>query len=218
MADERLDALEQKLSESTMALANLSSEQKNLAERVAKLEAPSPVVVKAWSVLAYLKSHWRDVLLVVMALALVTGGPKCDGIAKGLSCGEGISCSGISCDPIKPPIPEQGLRVLMVYETEQMGSYPPSQRVVLSRPPEIVDYCTAKCAKEPDGKTPAFMTFDQNTFDKYPDSFGEAWREAMKRERKSLPWILISNGRTGYEGPLPITVQDTLELIKKYGG
>ena len=42
------------------------------------------------------------------------------------------------------------------------------------------------------------------------------WQEAFKRSRTSVPWILISNGKTGFEGPLPGNVKDTTDLVKKY--
>jgi hypothetical protein len=35
----------------------------------------------------------------------------------------------------------------------------------------------------------------------------------MKRERESLPWIMISNGESKAEGPLPLTIELTQALI-----
>ena len=42
--------------------------------------------------------------------------------------------------------------------------------------------------------------------------------EAVAFSQRSNPWIIISDGKKGYEGPLPKDVDATLELLKKYGG
>ena len=49
----------------------------------------------------------------------------------------------------------------------------------------------------------------------------EQWEEpwflqALQLPRTSLPWIVISHGRRGYSGPLPATVDDTLQLLERY--
>ena len=61
---------------------------------------------------------------------------------------------------------------------------------------------------------------DGRFFDQSVDNSNDAkiWQDAMKRPRSGLPWIVVSNGTTGYEGPLPLTEADTLALLKKYGG
>ncbi len=46
----------------------------------------------------------------------------------------------------------------------------------------------------------------------------QLWQDALKRKRGALPWLVISNGKSGFEGPLPATVDETLTLLKKYGG
>jgi hypothetical protein len=44
------------------------------------------------------------------------------------------------------------------------------------------------------------------------------WQDAFNQSRDSLPWILITNGKSGFAGPLPRTEAETLSLLKKYGG
>lgn len=74
-------------------------------------------------------------------------------------------------------------------------------------------------------KRPRTLTIKDVAVDKY-----EVWspsglvatfprrEEAVALSSKTLPWIVISTGKTGYEGPLPKTVAETLALLKKYGG
>lgn len=116
-------------------------------------------------------------------------------------------------DPPKPvdptPIPEPGFRVLIVYETAAVS---PQIASILSAD-AIRSYAREKCVK--DGTTPAFYTFDK---DADTTKFFPWVGKAMARPRTALPWILISNGTSGFEGPLPGTVSETLALMRKYGG
>lgn len=110
--------------------------------------------------------------------------------------------------PPTPPIPEAGFRVLIVYET---AAVTPEVASVLSS--ELIrSYTREKCAK--DGTTPAFRAFDKDAAaDKdYP------WvSKAMARSRTALPWLIVSNGKSGFEGPLPATVNETMAILKKFG-
>ncbi len=116
--------------------------------------------------------------------------------------------------PNPAPISDPGFRVLIVYETGETSKLAPAQRVILTSG-TVRDYFRAKCASDStanqDGK--AYRIWDKDT-----DTTNElkSWQDAMKRDRKSIPWIVISNGKTGFEGPLPATVDDTLALLKKY--
>jgi hypothetical protein len=110
----------------------------------------------------------------------------------------------------KPPITEPGFRVIVIYET--MALTPAVNNILKSK--AIWDYLDAKCAK--DNGTPARRFYDKDV-PPGPDSF--KWeQEAFGRPRQSIPWIVISNGVTGFEGPLPASEAATLDLLKKYGG
>jgi hypothetical protein len=113
-------------------------------------------------------------------------------------------------DPPSPaPIPEPGFRVLIIYESADL--LPQGQQVILFGR-EVRDYLNRVCVAESTG-TKAFRIFDQHV-----DATGElkTWKDAMARKRDSVPWIVVSNGTTGFEGPLPKTAQEFLELCKKY--
>ena len=114
----------------------------------------------------------------------------------------------------KPPIPLDGFRCLIIYETAEVQKLPSAQAQVLYAK-QIRDYLDAKCAIGADEKTREYRIWDKDS-----DVTGAAthWQDAMKRPRQSIPWILISDGKTGFEGALPADVPATLELLKKYGG
>lgn len=114
--------------------------------------------------------------------------------------------------PQPTPIPGDGFRVLIVRETKDLSNLPASQVAIFSAR-EVREYLGTKCVLE--GNQRAFRIWDQDT-----DVSREAqhWQDAMKRPRSSLPWLLVTNGKEGYEGPLPKDVPEMMALLKKYGG
>lgn len=115
--------------------------------------------------------------------------------------------------PVDPPAPiaGDGLRVLVVYD--DAAQLPPGQLSQLTDA-AIRAYLQQHCAKAADG-SPEFRFFTAKT-----DAAKQArnWRDAFARPRSSLPWLVVSNGKTGYEGPLPADRDATLTLLKKFGG
>ena len=111
--------------------------------------------------------------------------------------------------PIKVP----GFRVMLIYESEDLTKMPASQQLILYSK-EVRDYLKAKCV-ENEVKTGEYYILDK---DADVSSLPKYIQEAFARPKKSIPWMLISDGKTGYEGPLPANVTDTLKLLKKYGG
>ena len=108
------------------------------------------------------------------------------------------------------PIPGDGLRVLVVFETADVARLPVAQAAILYSK-TARDFLEANCVAGPDGRTKEYRIYDR---DVVGDS--QLWQAAMKRPRSSVPWLVVSNGRAGYEGPLPATVADFIELVGKY--
>lgn len=113
--------------------------------------------------------------------------------------------------PDPAPIPLDGFRVLFVAESS--SKLPPAQLAILTSA-TLRDYLNKKCVKGSDGRA-EWRQWDKDTPIVKEDKH---WSDAMARPRQSLPWIIISNGKTGYEGPLPATVAETMTLLRKYGG
>ncbi len=117
--------------------------------------------------------------------------------------------------PPKPPGPTpdpdpfqstaEGLKVLIVYESEDLTKYPAEQAAVLTNK-EVRSLLNSKAEG-----TWHIWDKDVNTSNE-----SAMWQKVMKRSRKSLPWIVIGNGKSGFEGPLPATSSATIELINKY--
>lgn len=105
------------------------------------------------------------------------------------------------------PIEGPGFRVLFVGET---GDDMPQAVADIFYSPEITAYLNANCIKV-DGH-PDFRRVDPDT--QYTDQTNR-FVKALARPRASLPWLIISNGVTGYEGPFPATVAETLALLKQ---
>ena len=113
--------------------------------------------------------------------------------------------------PVGPaPIPDAGFRVLIVYESGDMTKYPIEQQIILTGA-DVREFLDKNCIKE--GNTPAYRIYDPDV-DLTNDS--PVWQKAMARPRKELPWLIVSHGKTGFEGPLPKTPTAFLELAKKY--
>jgi len=113
---------------------------------------------------------------------------------------------------IAPPIDGDGFKVLIVYEAmDTTGLTRDQQSAIFGK--SLRDFLNAKCVLGTDGKTREWRIWDK---DVNTDSAPPQWAKAMKRERKSVPWIVVSNGKTGFEGPLPATEAAIMELLNKY--
>lgn len=115
--------------------------------------------------------------------------------------------------PNPAPIAGDGVKVMIVYESEKTREMPAAQQLILYSS-GFRKYLDGVCADDPQtGTKKAWWIIDQNAD---ASSLAKPWQDALKRQRSSVPWLLISNGKTGWEGPLPANVDDATALVKKY--
>lgn len=111
-----------------------------------------------------------------------------------------------------PPIPGAGFRVLIVTETKDLSTLPSAQVQALTAR-EVRDYLDSHTVKE--NNQPEYRIFDK---DIDLSKASQVWKDAMARPRSSVPWIVVTNGKTGYEGPFPPNTAELMKLLKQYGG
>ncbi len=116
-------------------------------------------------------------------------------------------------DPFVKAGAPAGFRCLMVYDSNKLSTLPGDQRQVLYSD-VIRAYLRSHCIVGTD-KVPDWRVFptDEDTTNDDP-----MWGRVMKRPRASVPWLVLGNGKAGFEGPLPLTIDDTMALLTKFGG
>lgn len=104
------------------------------------------------------------------------------------------------------PFPSDGLTVVMIedVETRMRGELSPGHFAALT------SSTVREWAKESGAH---FRIFPQNT---PTTGMTETEAAAFKLPHESLPWIHISNGKTGFTGPLPDGVEATIKLMGEY--
>jgi hypothetical protein len=107
-------------------------------------------------------------------------------------------------NPTPAPIPQSGLFVLVIHEPSAV--LPAEQQAVID------STVVRSLVRDKKGQIRVFAP----NADLANES--KLWQDAMKRPRQSLPWLIVSNGKTGIEGPLPANVDDAVAIIKKYAG
>jgi hypothetical protein len=112
-----------------------------------------------------------------------------------------------------PERPNRGIVVLVVEEVSERSKLPQPQINIFSS--DIVrEYLDDRCAKDSKGNPEWRMVDKDVSMANEP----KVLREAFSKPRKGLPWIGVSNGSKGSEGPLPSDVDSVLKLLKRYGG
>lgn len=105
----------------------------------------------------------------------------------------------------KAPFPADGLHVLIVYESAKVGDLTADQRAIILG----TDVRGALDSAVPK----RYRIYDQDADLQY---VAPVWKDAMAVPRTSLPWVAISNGRTGYTGPLDMTAAEFRTMLEDY--
>lgn len=113
------------------------------------------------------------------------------------------------------PIPAPGFRALILYESADAAKVPPAQQLIMYGKPtrELLDRV---CVAGPDGKTKEWRIYDKDVDTARVDPL---WRAAVQRgvqKATTLPWLILSNGETGYEGPLSAGPEAFRALVGQY--
>lgn len=108
--------------------------------------------------------------------------------------------------PDVQPITE-GVAVLIVEETADRQNLPESQLQIF-RGTELRRWM--------DDNKVAHRMWDQDLNGDDLKHEDKGWQDAMSQPRQAVPWIYISNGKTGFSGPLPQTVDATKDLVGRY--
>ncbi|MEM6366304.1 MAG: hypothetical protein AAF745_17885 [Planctomycetota bacterium] len=109
---------------------------------------------------------------------------------------------------MESPFSANGLQVLIVYDTRDI--IPPDQAEILFGGRSL-DWLDRNCLKV-DG-SPAYRVLDKDTTGQ--DSSDE-YLQALRLPRDSLPWLIVGNGRKGFSGPLPLTVDETIKILEEF--
>jgi hypothetical protein len=124
-------------------------------------------------------------------------------------------------DPVDPVVPTvdplpgaPGFKVFIVYPKSDKSALTTGQ-VAAIYGQDVRQYLESKCAVGPDGKTKQYRIWG----DKEDASQSEkVWRDAYAKTRPSIPYMYVSDGKAGWEGPLPADLSATMSILKKYGG
>ena len=121
-------------------------------------------------------------------------------------------------EPTDAPFPAPGFSVLMLYEAQEVNKLPTSQQAIFSSP-DLREWLASNCIKLTDSR-PASRLWDNSLSDEEVKNAPPTMRNALPLVRSQangrLPWIAISNGSSGYTGELPKTINETLELLKRF--
>lgn len=123
------------------------------------------------------------------------------------------------------PIPTEGFRVLFLLESADLTKVPPAQLAAMDGL-ETVKYLDSHCAKEGGTRNwPEWRRWDKdidltNATPLWQSAKTQALADIAKYKggKPLYPWLVVSNGKAGYSGPMPETQAELLKLLKVYGG
>lgn len=116
--------------------------------------------------------------------------------------------------PVDPaPIKLSGLRVLITFDDDKKNQLSRDQIGIIDSS-VLRSYLDEKCAKA--GDQTSEWRIVPHTTEFHDDQ--PTWKQAMAIPRDKSEWLIVSNGKSGYSGPLPANLTETLNLIKSFEG
>lgn len=113
--------------------------------------------------------------------------------------------------PDPAPIPLAGFRVLIVYDPATLTK--DQEGIVFGKATR--DYLQAKCVVGADGKTKDFWILQSGV----DVSAAPKWiGDVIQRHPGQKTFMVISDGKTGYDGAIPADATEALKVLKKVGG
>lgn len=118
--------------------------------------------------------------------------------------------------PSTAPFPSPGLAVLIVYESGEATTLSAGQHNILYGT-KVRDFLRTSTFKDQGNPNGAFRIYDKDI-----DLTSEStmWKAAMSVAPRTgpFPYVIISNGKTGYSGPIPagMTPDEFIALVTKY--
>jgi hypothetical protein len=118
--------------------------------------------------------------------------------------------------PQNAPWESPGLTVLILRESQSMATLPVSQRAIFSSG-RVHQWLTSHAVKLSDGD-PGYRIWDDDSADTSgaPDVLRKAMEVVKAQAKPDVPIIGISNGKAGFVGPLPATIEETLKLLEAF--
>lgn len=125
-------------------------------------------------------------------------------------------------DPDDPPEPttapweSPGLTVLILRESQTVGTLPVAQRAIFTSA-KVLQWLNQNCVQLPDGR-PGFRFEDNDSGDVsgLPAVMQGAFKVMQPKVVDEGPLLGVSNGRTGWVGPLPGSPDELLKLLEAY--
>jgi hypothetical protein len=119
------------------------------------------------------------------------------------------------------PFPSEGLVVLIIHEKQTVGTLPEAQKAIFTSQ-RLQQFLSDNCLRIPPENQPGYRIWDDDystsQLRETPPVLRSAYQVGVThfRDNNEVPWIILSNGKTGVSQPLPASVDDTLSLIQKY--
>jgi hypothetical protein len=119
--------------------------------------------------------------------------------------------------PTDTPFPGvTGMHVLILLESAEGNELNAEQRAIV-RGATVRNYLLNKTPKDATNPNGAFRMWDKDT----PTSAApKVWADALTRAKGKAgfktPWVMVGNAKSGFEGPLPATASEFLELCKRF--